>query len=174
MQIVSIALSLFVALLSASQVAAKCPLQGRCPYVATTESTGRTDCPLKTGNCPYYTQHAKDASVADYLTSKDGKCPLEGKCPFYKDLKDGKTVDLTGSNCPIKDTWCEQFPDQRFRLFSLRCSVPSDITSTRNRNFQLSKLIARFSCAQHELVRTTRLSSRMETILNALLKSHGE
>ncbi|KAJ3249813.1 hypothetical protein HDU77_007421 [Chytriomyces hyalinus] len=104
MQIVSIALSLFVALLSASQVAAKCPLDGRCPYVATTESTGRTDCPLKTGNCPYYTQHAKDASVADYLTAKDGKCPLEGKCPFYKDLKDGKAVDLTGSNCPIKDT----------------------------------------------------------------------
>ncbi|KAI8840754.1 hypothetical protein BJ741DRAFT_34740 [Chytriomyces cf. hyalinus JEL632] len=110
MQIVSLALSLFVALLSVSQVAAKCPLDGRCPYVATTESTGRTDCPLKTGNCPYYTQHAKDASVADYLTAKDGKCPLEGKCPFYKDLKDGKTVDLTGSNCPIKDTWCEQSP----------------------------------------------------------------
>ncbi|KAI8828359.1 hypothetical protein BJ741DRAFT_426209 [Chytriomyces cf. hyalinus JEL632] len=139
MQIVSIALSLFVALLSASQVAAKCPLEGRCPYVATTESTGRTDCPLKTGNCPYYTQHAKDASVADYLTAKDGKCPLEGKCPFYKDLKDGKTVDLSGSNCPIKDTWCEQSPDQSFPMFS------SDIASNRNCNFQSSTLIARFS-----------------------------
>ncbi|KAJ3229952.1 hypothetical protein HDU81_004909 [Chytriomyces hyalinus] len=104
MQIVSIALSLFVALLTASQVAAKCPLEGRCPYVAQTESTGRTDCPLKTGNCPYYFQHAKDASVADYLTAKDGKCPLEGKCTFYQDIKDGKAVDLSGSKCPIKDT----------------------------------------------------------------------
>ncbi|TPX68681.1 hypothetical protein CcCBS67573_g07085 [Chytriomyces confervae] len=133
----------------------------RSRYVATTESTGRTGCPLKTGNCPYYTQHAKDASVADYLTAKDGKCPLEGKCPFYKDLKDGKTVDLTGSNCPIKDTWCEQFPEQFFVSFA-------SLFRSFRYHFNSQPQLQSFEINCSFLLYTTRTSPYYKTV-----KSHG-
>ncbi|KAI8611004.1 hypothetical protein BC830DRAFT_1172250 [Chytriomyces sp. MP71] len=87
-------------------VAAECPLKPKCPYVADHHaSSHKKDCPLKTGNCPYYSNHRTDVFPADYLTEKDGKCPLDGsKCTFYQTVKDGKPMpDLSTSNCPLKD-----------------------------------------------------------------------
>ncbi|KAJ3059126.1 hypothetical protein HDU98_004883 [Podochytrium sp. JEL0797] len=87
---------------------ATCPLRGKCPYVADADAPSNAEaaeCPLKTGGCPYYDHHKSDKTLADFVTEDANECPLKGKCPFYKDIKDGKKVDLSGSKCPLKDKW---------------------------------------------------------------------
>ncbi|KAI9332839.1 hypothetical protein BDR26DRAFT_869022 [Obelidium mucronatum] len=81
----------------------ECPLKGKCPYVSDhhVEHTGE-GCPLKKGACPYYTEHAKDKDIADLL-QHEGGCPLKTKCPYYKALKNGEKVDLSGTKCPLAE-----------------------------------------------------------------------
>ncbi|KAJ3012743.1 UNVERIFIED_CONTAM: hypothetical protein HDU68_001045 [Siphonaria sp. JEL0065] len=89
----------------ASVAKAGCPIKEKCPYAKYTPSSHENspDCPLKLAGCPYYETHAKDKSLADFLTEKDGKCPLSETCPFYAAVKEGKKIDLSGSLCPLKD-----------------------------------------------------------------------
>ncbi|KAI8847346.1 hypothetical protein BC829DRAFT_396700 [Chytridium lagenaria] len=89
----------------------KCPLSGKCPYVANFEgkASSGSGCPLSSGKCPYYTAK-KDGKLPGLLTEPDSKCPLAGKCSFYKDIKAGKEVDLSGSACPLKGK-CPYYAD---------------------------------------------------------------
>ncbi|ORY53803.1 hypothetical protein BCR33DRAFT_779128 [Rhizoclosmatium globosum] len=115
---------LFVCLVVAVTVLANCPLKEKCPYVkySPTKHGDDAECPLKKAGCPYYDHHAKDKSLADYLTEQDGKCPLDGKCPFYQDLKDGKKVDLSGNACPLKDK-CPYYKTIKSHGDSLDCPL---------------------------------------------------
>ncbi|KAI9332838.1 hypothetical protein BDR26DRAFT_625333 [Obelidium mucronatum] len=76
----------------ASIANATCPIKEKCPYAKYTPSThGSSDgCPLKTAGCPYYETHAKDKTLADFVTEADGKCPLSEKCPLYKFIRMSK------------------------------------------------------------------------------------
>ncbi|KAJ3284856.1 hypothetical protein HDU79_007822 [Rhizoclosmatium sp. JEL0117] len=115
---------LFVCLVVAVTVLANCPLKEECPYVkySPTKHGDDAECPLKKAGCPYYDHHAKDKSLADYLTEQDGKCPLDGKCPFYQDLKDGKKVDLSGDACPLKNK-CPYYKTIKSHGDSLDCPL---------------------------------------------------
>lgn len=74
-------------------VEAKCPLEGKCSYVADkvaaasaagNEAGDKAGCPLSKAGCPYFDKHAKDATVEAALAADmASKCPME-KCPHYE------------------------------------------------------------------------------------------